>query len=258
MNAHFRITLLCMLAILSTRSALAADAAPPVLAKPGKLLFEDDFARAEMAPKWKVGKGFWSVKDGVVTAAENPEDHHGAYAYIVPNVDFKDVVAEFSFKLDGARSIHLNMRDSKYKGSHAGHVLRATIMQNQVQLVDMKTGGMKNEYYEKTSNPSTPPEEKKAIQARIKDKTANFKVPFDPNEWHQARVEVAGDEMIMLIDGKIVGYLKSEGIDHPTKNMLGFTVGGKAAEIRNVKFQAGEPAPEWAKDRAKVVEGLKK
>jgi len=35
-------------------------------ATPGKLLFEDDFARADLAPKWKVGKGFFEVKDGVV------------------------------------------------------------------------------------------------------------------------------------------------------------------------------------------------
>src|SRR5689334_17819136 len=100
-------------------SARAADPAP-TLATPGKQLFADDFSRPDLTPKWRVGKGAFVVKDGVVTVTENPDDKHAAYAYVTPAFPYKDVVAEFSVKLDGARSCSLMLNDSKYKESHAG------------------------------------------------------------------------------------------------------------------------------------------
>lgn len=257
MNRILHVAAFCVLAFFAARDSFAGEAAP-LLAKPGKLLFEDDFSRPEMKPKWNVGKGFWSVKDGVVSAAENPEDHHPAYAYIKPNIDYKDAIAEFSFHFDGAKSIQLNFRDSRYKGSHAGHILRVQIQPTSVQLADWKTGVMKNENYSVTSDPKADPAAKKEIQQKIKDKTTSFKVSFDLNAWHTARVEVVGDEMLTSIDGKPVGYLKSEGVDHPTKNMLGITVGGKTGEVKDVKFWDATPNPDWASARTSVLDGLGK
>jgi hypothetical protein len=257
MNATLRLGLACFIAAFASLNVSGADT-PTLLAKPGKLLFEDDFSRAEMAPKWKVGKGFFNIQDGVVTAAENPDDKHGAYAYVNPRFDYKDIIAEFSFKFDGVRACHLMMSDSNYKDSHAGHILRATVTPTQVQLVDMKYGGMKLDIFDKMKDPATTPEEKKQIQASIKDKTAAFKIEIDPAKMHRARVEVVGDEMLMRIDGKPAGYLKSEGINHPTKNMLGFEIGGKSIQLDNVKAWEATASPEWAGQRAAVIAGLQK
>src|SRR5262245_31259990 len=121
MNSAIRVSLLCLLVLWAAREVLPADDAC-LMAVRGKLLFEDDFARGEMAPKWAKGLGFWTVKEGVATAAENPEDHHGAYSFITPNIDYKDVVAQFEFKLNGASDLVLNMRDQRYKGAQAGHI----------------------------------------------------------------------------------------------------------------------------------------
>ena len=255
MNAFLRISLTCFVAALASLNVSGADS-PPLLGKPGKLLFEDDFSRAEMAPKWKVGKGFFNIQAGVVIAAENPDDKHGAYAYAIPHFDYKDIIAEFSFKLDGIRACHLMMSDSNFKDSHAGHILRATVTPTQVQLVDMKFGGMKLDIFDKMKDPATTPEEKKQLQASIKDKTAAFKIAIDPAQMHQARVEVVGDEMLMSIDGKPAGYLKSEGLNHPTKNMLGFEIGGKSVQLDNVKAWEATASPEWAGGRAAVVGAL--
>jgi hypothetical protein len=257
MNRLIQVTSLCFLALLAARDSFATDS-PTLLAKPGKLLFEDDFSRPEMKPKWNVGKGDWSVKDGIVSAAEKPEDKHAAYAYITPNIDYKDAVAEFSFHFDGCKSVQLNIRDSKYKGAHAGHIIRVQFQPTSVQLADWKTGVMKNENYEKTSDPKADPAVKKEIQEKIKDKTASFKIAFDIAEWHVARVEVVGDEMLVSLDGKPVGYLKSEGIDHATKNMLGITVGGKTGNVKNVKFWEASASADWASGRTAVLESLKK
>ena len=242
--------------LLSFVSVHAGDDDRPLMAVRGKLLFEDDFTRADLTPKWNVGKGFWSVKDGVATAAENPEDHHGAYAFINPNLDYKDVIAEFSFKMNGASDLVLNMRDQRFKDAQAGHILRATIMTKKYQIADMKLGGMKWEYYRVKKDPNADPALKKEVDEKIKDKQATFNATIDHSTWHQARAEVVGDEMLLSVDGKPVAYFKSEGIDHPTKNMLGFSIVGKTASIKNPKFWTATANPDWAKRRAEVVGSL--
>ena len=239
------------------REPAAADKLP-ILGKPGKLLFEDDFARSEMPPKWRLGKGFWAIHDGVVTAAENPEDHHGAYAYAEPRFPYKDIVAEFSFKFDGSTGCHFMMEDSNYKEAHAGHIIRATITPTSVQLADSKFGSMKNEIHDKMKDPNTTPEEKKQIQESIKDKAASFKIALDVTKWHQARVEVVGDEMLISIDNQPLGYLKSEGVKHPTKNMVGFTVAGKSTQLDNVKVWDATVRPDWVKNRTDIQAALRK
>jgi len=257
MKQMIRVLLVCTVAAWMTRDAFAAEAHPS-LAKPGKLLFEDDFARSELAPKWRVGKGSFVVKDGVVTAAENPEDHHGAYAYIKPPFEFKDIIAEFSIKLDGSRACNFMINDSKYKESHAGHILRATFLPGKVSVADYKFGAMKNDIFEKNKDPKTTPEEKKKLSESIKDKQAVFKANEDLSQWHQMRVEIVGDEMLVSIDGKPAGYIKSPGIDHPTKNALGFEIAGKSTELKNVKVWEATPSPEWSAHREAVLAELHK
>ena len=235
--------------------AAGAQAGP---ATPGKLLFEDDFARAELAPKWKVGKGVFELKDGVVTVSENPDDKHGAYAYVKPGFQFKDVVVEYSAKLEGSRACHLMVNDSNYKEAHAGHILRATLLPGKVDLADYKFGAMKNDLYEKMTDPKTTDDEKKKLRDSIKDRSAAFKVEADLAQWHQIRVEIVGDEMLVGIDGKPAGYLKSQGLDHPTQNAIGFEVGGKSSCLKAMKVWEAAASPDWSARRDAFVAAIKK
>ena len=225
---------------------------------PGKVLFEDDFSRTEMAPKWKVGKGFFEVKDGVVTISENPDDKHGAYAYVLPVFTFKDIVVEYAAKLEGSRSCNLMVNDTTYKESHAGHILRASLYPGRVDLADQKFGNMNNDYYEKMKDPKTTDEEKKKLRESIKDKGAGFKVDADLSQWHQIRVEIVGDEMLLSIDDRPAGYLKSKGLDHAAKNSIGFEVGGKSSQIKGMKIWEAAPSSDWASRREAVVAALRK
>lgn len=250
-------TLACLFAVLAMRNSSAADA-QALLGQPGKLLYEDDFSRAELAPKWKIGMGFFTIHDGVVTAAENPSDKHGAYAYVDPHFPYRDFVAEFAVKFDGGKSCSFRMDDTDYQGSHAGHIIRATITPIGVQLDDSKFGSMKTDLYEKAKDPSTTPEEKKQVQAAMKAKAAAFKVNLDPAKWHQARVEVIGDEMLLSLDGKPVGYLKSEGVAHPTKNAVGFTIGGQSVQFDNLKLWEATASANWPAHRAEVLGAMQK
>ena len=236
----------------------SSDAQKPILGEAGKLLFGDDFSRSEMPPKWRLGKGFWAIRDGVVAAAENPDDNHGAYAYADPRFPWKDIVAAFSFKFEGSTGCHFMMEDSNYKDAHAGHIIRATITPASVNLADSKFGSMKNEIFEKMKDPQTSPSEKKQIQASIKDKSASFKIALDADKWHEARVEVVGDEMLLSIDNQPVGYLKSEGVDHPTKNMVGFTISGKSTLLDNVRVWEATARADWSQNRSSVQATLAK
>lgn len=257
MTLFTRISLVVSIAALAGGGVYAAEA-KPMLAAPGKLLFEDDFSRSEMAPKWRVGKGHWTVADGAATAEEIPEDKHAAYAYLKPPFQFKDVVIEYSAKIDGSRACHLMVNDSKYKESHAGHILRATLMAGKVDLADYKYGLMKNDIFDKIKDPNTTADEKKRLRESVKDMQAVFKVDSDASQWRQIRVEIVGEEMLVSIEGKPVGYLKSAGIDHATKNAIGFEIGGKSASIKNVKVWEAMPVAGWTTERDAVVAGLAK
>lgn len=228
------------------------------LAVPGRLLFEDDFSRPEMAPKWKVGKGRFEPKEGGVTVSENPEDHHGAYAYVRPIFQFKDIVVEYSAKLEGSRACHLMVNDSNYKEAHAGHILRATILPGKVDLADYKFGAMKNDIFEKMKDPATSSDEKKKLRESIKDKSAAFKVAADLSQWHKIRVEILGEEMLLFLDGQPAGYLKSQGLDHPTKNALGFEVGGQSSCLKAMKVWEAAAPPDWPTRRDAFVAALRK
>jgi hypothetical protein len=256
MKHGIRLALICFVVAFGMQS-LAADKGP-LLAQTGKPLFEDNFARAEMAPKWRVGKGFFTVKEGVVTVAENPDDKHGAYAYVTPSFVYKDIVAEFSVKMDGARTCSLMVNDSKYKESHAGHILKATVAAGKVNVADWKFGAMKNDIYEKMKDTATSADEKKKLRESIKDKSADFKVDEDFAKWRTVRVEIVGDEMLVSIDGMPAAYLKSEGINHATKNAIGFEVGGKSVLIKDMKVWEATASNDWSARRGSVIASLNK
>jgi hypothetical protein len=70
MNHLFHTFIVCITTALALPPASAADT-EALLARPGKLLFEDDFSHSEMAPKWTTGKGSYLVEDGVAKLVED-------------------------------------------------------------------------------------------------------------------------------------------------------------------------------------------
>jgi hypothetical protein len=49
----------------------------------------------------------------------------------------------------------------------------------------------------------------------------------DLDRWHAMTIEIFGDSMRVSLNGKAIGFLKSPGISHPTKESVHFTVNGK-------------------------------
>ena len=87
----------------------------PLLTKPGKLLFSEDFSEVpherdkknKTTGGWQSGKGRWEIKDGVLVGAEKAEEKHGAML-TKPGLAFHNAAVQVSFRLDGARGITLD------------------------------------------------------------------------------------------------------------------------------------------------------
>ena len=242
---------------LAVSVAPAADA-ESLLAKPEKLLFEDDFSRSEMAPKWTTGKGSYLIEGGVAKLVEDRSADHGPAMKAAPRFPFKDIVAEFSIKPEASKVCHIEMRDKDYKGSHVGHIATVSVTPASLKLSDYKLGVMKNEYYEKLGDKNLTQDGKQKIKDSLKAFAPEFPIKLDPTRWHQVRIELVGDEMLVSIDGKPAGYLKSEGISHPTKETFGFSTRGKATLLDNVKVWEAVPSPTWPARRAAVLATLPK
>src|SRR5947209_18330318 len=100
------------LAVLGGYGSAADAGAEPktIMTERGKLLFADDFSQAP-GKEWKAAKGKWEVVDGAVRGSELKSDNHGAATrHALP---VKDVVIQYSFKLDGARGTRLSINDPK-------------------------------------------------------------------------------------------------------------------------------------------------
>jgi len=189
-----------------------------------ELIFKDDFSNVEFGERWKHYKSASVVKDGVFNGITSPDSDHQA----VDTVKFegrKDMEISVKFKFSGpeAKRFNLKFDDSKYKGSHAGHICRATISPTMVVLSDGKTGVFNNAIFEMRKSAGGLDEKTKEL---LKTKSVKLPVKLKKDDWHDLLIQTRGDTMTVLIDGKKVGELKSEGVAHATKSSVGMATPG--------------------------------
>jgi hypothetical protein len=215
--------------------APAADpvAAPPapktLMLTPGKLLLDDPLSAA-LSKDWKVGKGKWDVADGAVRGAELKDDMHGAVAR--RNLDMKDVVIAFSFKLDGTRQISLSLNGAK------GHVCRVRVTPKGVTV-------QKDDQDGKNGPDMGAP-------------LGTVEVDIKPGEWHTLVVELRGPDILATLDGKHTAFGTHEAIAKDKKN-LGLTVAGETASFKGLKvYEATGTVKDWEETRKKLLAAKKK
>ncbi|HUR57379.1 MAG TPA: hypothetical protein VM029_06695 [Opitutaceae bacterium] len=196
----------------------------------GRLIFEDDFARNESQEKTDEPGNGWStnsrsrakgnkqvdLRDGALYIYIHPEADHAVS--VTRPAEFTDGAVTLRFMLEDARdSLGLDFADAQFKEVHAGHLFAARISPKQVVLQDLKTGNMRLDIRTaKQAKQKLTDEQQQAIQG--KQKTVPHAVAV--GQWHDLLVKVAGDELSVSIDGKLVGSFKSPGIAHPTKRTL--------------------------------------
>ena len=95
------------------------------------------------------------------------------------------------------------------------------------------------------------------LQAAVRKATeARGAVRLEQGKWYHATVEILGDEGVVSLDGKPVAYLKSSGLGHRTKNLLGFSLGGQVDLVDNLRVWEAKASEGWAERRDELVEKL--
>ena len=226
-----------LIIVLATAASVSQDLAadepakvPAPIAEKGELIFSDDFERNELGNDWQPLIPTFTVADGVMTGTQTRDDH-GAVGRVYRKM--KDVVVEFKFRFAGSPTFNVVFDDKNLrKYSHAGHVCRVAVTHTHIRLGDDKEGIMRNDIFKMRKDPAKKAEAEKLLEGR----TEIVKTPVDPEKWHTMRIEIAGDEMRVSLDGKPIGFLKSPGLAHPTKESLHFTVNGDSMLFDDVRI----------------------
>lgn len=220
--------------LISLLNITAAD--EPQVQQTGTVIFQDDFERTEADPaKEQVGNGWTTnsksraegvkqvdLDDGVMKVTRAAVADHGVS--VVQDLSFQDAVISLKFQLGPKDDIGINIADPKEKSVHAGHICMARVRATKVELVDLKTGRMKQEHRTHTKGGTATPELKKLINSKQK----NVPLKLKYNEWHDLSVRIEGTEMTVTIDGKEVGTFSSPGIGHATKSRIRLAINRNA------------------------------
>lgn len=225
-------------------SALLSGEEAKVAPAGGRVILVDDFERADgSAEKDGIGNGWETnsasrakghkqvtLKNGAMYIATHAEANHGAS--VRHDAAFTDGSLELRFMLEHDGDIlGLDFADLECKEVHAGHLFKVAVGTKKLEIDDSKFGGMSMKFYEQKLAKTLTPEQKKLIAAKKKV----FPVDLQVGTWYRIRVDIAGDTVNVLLDGKPVGSSRSEGFAHPTKRMLRLAV-PKQAVVDDVKM----------------------
>lgn len=231
--------------ILASIAAATALAIAAPAADLGKVIFSDDFDRNESQEQTDDPGNGWGtnsksrakgdkqvdLKDGAMRIHISPRANHAVS--VTHPAEFTDGAVRLRFMLEDEKdSLGLDFADLQCKEVHAGHLFLAKINPKQVQLVDHKTGGMRNDIHEaRTQKRALTAEQKQALAGKTKTATLRTEI----GKWHDLLVAIEGDELTLSIDAKLAASLRSPGIAHPTKRMLRLSV-PRNAVVDDVKI----------------------
>ena len=206
----------------------------------GKVIFHDAFDREEDGNSAKaIGNGWESATadrvpqikqadiDGGILKISSATKEAGHAAHIHHDAGFSDGGAVVRFKFPGlnkGESLQLGFVDREMKGVHAGHLCYAILSQNNIMLIDHKTGVMNLEIRKRREEYTARKEKLPAdLDALLKTKQRVFPWKAD-QEWHDLILVTEGDEMRLSLDGKLMASHRSEGFAHPVKRWFSFLV----------------------------------
>jgi hypothetical protein len=231
----FRVLAVCAFLFCS---ALGADEplpdAKPLLTKPGRLLFREDFnevpherdKKSKTRGGWQSGKGKWEIKDGVLVGAEKLEEHHGAML-TKPRLAFHNAVIQVSFRLDGARAFTLDANSQAM-----GRIIAATVTSTSLKLARSLEGGDRMEVLD------------------------TVPLNLEAGAWHTLLLEMQGNEVVAGIDGKAVAFGAGERID-VDKTSVQLRVGGESAAFKDLRVFEAMPSDTWDATRVNLLDARK-
>jgi hypothetical protein len=187
---------------------LVAEDAKPLLNQPGKVIAEPSFKEPVAAP-WSVGKGTWTPENGVITAADVPEEKHIPVLHIATGPT--PLIWECEFKFNAGKSFLVGCDGASH---HCGRV-----------VIGPKSF--------KVCEDST--EVKGKVPSHTLSETA---VDLKSDDWHKVRVEFANDELAASLDGtELIG--QDPHLTMP--KVRWWFAAASGVQIRNVHITEGTP-----------------
>jgi hypothetical protein len=175
--------------LLSACASVSLLAAPPVvpaepIGKKGELLFADDF-EGSVAAVWHKVVPTFAVENGALKGTQTRDmdvpaadgkpalkAHAAVHGLEIPT---KDSIIEVKIRFEGASMLDVEFDDRKYTGAHYGHICRAQVRLNAVQIIDERDGGMRNDIREMRMDPARKAEGDKLLVGR----SASFPVNLE-------------------------------------------------------------------------------
>jgi len=202
----------------------------PLLTKPGKLLFSEDFSQVpherdkqnKTKRGWQSGKGSWQIKDGVLVGAEKPEEHHGGML-TKPGLAFHNAAVQVSFRLDGAKGITLDANSFAL-----GRIIAASVSSTELSLARSLAGGDKLEVLDKVP------------------------LKLEAGTWYTLLLEMQGTEIVASIDGQQTAFGAGERID-VDKTSVQLRIRGESVALKNLRVWETVPADTWEATKAKLL-----
>jgi hypothetical protein len=202
----------------------AADPPPPttLLARPGKLLIQDDLSKQPEKGVWRLGPGDWSIVDGCLQGAEREKDHHPAV--LRRPLAFSNAIVRYEFRFEGAKASSFSVNDAKE------HVCRVMLTPRLFRV-------------QKDDHDHAGPD--KAVVLGTKP------LGIAPDAWHTLVVELYGPEMVVTLDGEHTLFGSDELIATEKAN-FGFTVAGDHMRFRNLCVWEAEAHPDWQATKSEL------
>jgi hypothetical protein len=167
-----------------------------VLAKPGKLLVSEDFAKQPPPPEgstasfasgfrgWRCNVvmrgGWWNAIDGAFRGMENPEGHHPATASI--GFDFKDVIIQCEVRM---HDVPMDGRPTRM------FMVRTADEKDYVCSIIFNEKGWR---IQKDDNDHGGPDKAQPL--------GQMETPIKLGEWQKVTFEILGDEMVATVNGQ--------------------------------------------------------
>jgi len=183
----------------------------PTMAKPGKVLLNDSFDKAELGKVWTGVKGAWKVKDEAIVVKELKSDEHAAV--LICKLKNRDSIVRFSFKLDGStKGFNFSLNHAK------GHLFRVIVAPTGLTVrtdKDKKDTSIKSELI------------------------AQAKAKFEQGKWYTLQVEMVGKRVVAITDNglKVSGQHPRLDTDKPNYR---FVMRGETLSIDDLKIWAAE------------------
>lgn len=232
-NRFMNLPGLCLGILLSVVTPAFSDEVPAQpLGSKGALVLSDDFSTDRFGAAWVERIKSAGVEDGVMFGRQTTKEH-GSVATAKLNLPDGNLICECRVQWEHNATVAFSFDDMVYKDSVAGHIVRVTLEESLVKLHDDRDGAMNRDLIAKRKSDDAIV--KAAAEEKVKQHTVMLPMKLERNHWYSILIEIVGDQMRVVLDGKPIGFLKASGLAHATKPDLKFSVSGKQALFDDLK-----------------------